>query len=131
MLCPFGLGFAPNDVAAPKVRCISSEAGPLEPGALGTSFSTVSVTNSEQLRSAVGLDSKVDASYLVFSGGSQFNLKHESQFEAQSSTVVVTAQTEFGRIALKPPIALTAEAKQLLAEPQKFARTLWNSFRSY
>ena len=116
-----GMGFSPNDVSQAKVRCIASGGGPLDPGALTTALSTILVTNSVQLSSALSLDAKINASYLTFSGGASFSYSEKSLFSENSATVVVSASTEYGRRALTPPIKLTPEAEQIVGDGKHFA----------
>ena len=116
-----GVGFSPNDVSVPKLPCVQAQRGAFENGALSTSFSSVLVTNAEQLKSALGIDLKIDASFLGGSVGGQFNYSDSALFDEKSVTLVVQATTEFGRIALQAPITLTDSAKALLATPTKFA----------
>jgi hypothetical protein len=122
-----GVGFTPNDVARPKIRCIEAASLPLEPGALFTQFSTTLVTNSEQLRQALSIDAKIDASYLSFGGGANFSFSDSSAFSSDAITVIISATTEFGRIALGPP-KLTPTAAAVLKDGAKFANTCGTRF---
>src|ERR1700730_13915370 len=86
-----GTGFSPSDVGRSKIRCIEGEESPLEKGALATQFTTKLVTNSEQLQTSLGLDTKIDASYLVYKGGASFSFKYSMSSSEDSATLVVTA----------------------------------------
>ncbi len=118
-----GVGFSPNDLSRSKARCIDGTPEPLEPGALGTSFQANLVTNSEQLKQSMSIDTKVDASYLVFSGGGHFNFKDDGLFTSDSATVVITATTEFGRIGYKKRPTISEDVKPLLHDGPAFAKT--------
>jgi hypothetical protein len=118
-----GLGFSPNDVSAAKIRCIEYTAESLEPGALTTQFFYTLVTNSEQLKSTLSLDSKVDASFLLFSGSATYDLKESSAIASDSITVVISARSEFPRLSMKAGAHLTPEAMALLSDSLQFEKT--------
>ena len=116
-----GLGFSQNDVARAKRGCIQFDPSPLEPGALLTTFTSTLVTNSEQLKSALNVDSKVDASYLLFKGSASFNLQENSAVTSDSVTVVVSAYTEYGRLRMKND-KLTSDAAAIVSDPVQFEK---------
>ena len=122
-----GLGFLPNNVAVPKIACIEAQHIDLEGGALSTQFFTNLVTNSEQLKYALSLDGKVDASYLAFKGGATFSFKTDFSSQEDSVTLVIQARSEYGRKGLGPP-HLTDDAKKLLSDPKAFANTCGTRF---
>ena len=108
-----GAGFSPNEINHPKLSCVAFEARPLEVGALSTSFSVLLVRNEEQLRNALLIDSKIDASYLTYSGSASFNLNTENLFSHNKLTLVIRGTSEFGRLALHNA-RLTTAARQLI-----------------
>ena len=123
-----GVGFLPNNVSDPKIPCIVAQHVDLESGALGTQFFTNLVTNSEQLKYALSLDGKVDASYLAFKGGATFSFKTAFSSEEDSATLVIQARSEYGRKGLSPP-QLTDDAQKLLsADPTAFAKKCGTRF---
>ena len=73
-----GSGFSPNDVAHTKIQCFDDIKTQLTdgPGAISTSLSALLVTNSDQLKQTLQLDTEVDASYLVFKGRRELLLSH-------------------------------------------------------
>jgi hypothetical protein len=118
-----GVGFSPNDLSRAKAPCIDGKPEALEAGALGTAFQANLVTNSAQLKQSMSIDTKVDASYLAFSGGGHFNFKDDSLFTSDSVTVVVTATTEFGRVGYKKRPKISDDVKALLQDGPAFAKT--------
>jgi hypothetical protein len=96
-----GGGFSPNDVAEAKIDCLVVTTHDLDDGAaLTTNYSAVLVSNSDQLKRALHVDTKVDASYLAFSGGASFKYSADGLFSETSMTVVITAESEFARKAV-------------------------------
>ena len=122
-----GSGFSPNDLSQAKIRCIEFEASPAEAGALGTKFGAAVVTDTESLKTAIELDAKIDASYLVFKGGATFGLEQSRTFAKDSLSIVVSAATEFGRLTMKNP-KLTAEAVNLLGNAKTFEQACGSRF---
>jgi hypothetical protein len=122
-----GLGFNPSDITRTKIRCIVADPVDLESGSISTVFSTQLVTNHEQLQSSLGMDSKIDASYLIFKGSATFNFHYSVSSSDDSATVVVSAVSEFGRKGLSPP-KLTVEAKQIVGNSSLFANTCGTRF---
>jgi hypothetical protein len=108
-----GAGFSPNEINHPKLPCVEFDPHPLESGALSTSFSVLLVRNEEQLRNALLIDSKIDTSYLTYSGNVSFNLNTENLFDHNKLTLVIRGTSEFGRIGLHNA-HLTATAQSLI-----------------
>jgi hypothetical protein len=108
-----GAGFDPNDLSQGKLRCIEFEIAPDEVGALTTEFAELLVRNSTQLKSALNVDLKIDASYLIFSGEGSFAYTDSTLFEARSLTAVLSAITRYGRLTMKNP-KLSSTAQNLI-----------------
>lgn len=108
-----GLGYSPEDLTQAKLRAIEYTEKAAEGGALSTEFATVLVTNSTQLKDALHLDLKVDASYLVFKGNSSFTYDQSALFNADSATIVISATSEYSRLTMVS-VHLSKEAKALL-----------------
>ena len=110
-----GVGLNPNDLSQVKMPCIffetvANEAG----GAQNTQYEAVLVRDHESLKRTLGIDAKVDASYLAFSGGATFSYNSRQAFDRNALTYVISARTEYGNRRLRNP-QLTPAAQQLLA----------------
>jgi hypothetical protein len=129
-----GLGYSPEDLSQAKLRAIEYTERAAEGGALNTEFAIVLVTDSAQLKDALHLDLKVDASYLVFKGSSSFAYDQSALFSADSATVVISATSEYARLTMEGA-HLSKEAKALINAGQMadFERTygsryvVWNA----
>ena len=73
------------------------------------------------------MNSKIDASYLIFKGGAKFNFRYTASSAEDSATVIVNAESEFGRKDLVHP-KLTPEAQKIVANSALFARTCGSRF---
>lgn len=115
-----GAGFSPNNVGEIKRDCIKAEHVALDPGALNTVLKSDVVFTTEQLRTVIGIDSKIDANYLDVAGGSgRFSYNFSSLFREDSLNIVLTASTEYGRQGLKAA-DLTPEALAIRSDGKKF-----------
>lgn len=123
-----GAGFNPNDVSQSKVDCISFVSKPLDSDAtLTTSLSQSVVLSTDQLKQTLSIDSKLDASYLSFSGGASFNFVSDSLFSDNSLTVVITAASEYGRLGTDSP-TLKPEYTHLLINSAQFQSVCGSRF---
>jgi hypothetical protein len=95
-----GLGYSPEDLTQARLRAIEYTEKAAEGGALSTELAIVLVTNSTQLKDALHLDLKVDASYLVYKGTSSFTYDQSALFTADSATVVISATSEYARLTM-------------------------------
>lgn len=115
-----GRGFDPSDVSAkPKAACINWTSEPLNPGPPSTDFNLVYVNTYEEMNFVLGVDSKVDASYLGASAGSHAKLDTSFLTKKNTITVVLTASTNFGRWGLKAGAVLADPAKAWLSQDSK------------
>ena len=109
-----GRGYLPTNLSLAKTQdFLEKEEYPVDQAALNTTMTLSLATDSASLRQALGIDEHADASYLVFHGGEDFNYHDDHLFSSNSATLVVSAETEFGRVGLKK-VHLTAEAKTLI-----------------
>lgn len=117
----FELGSAVDfaDLSAAKTSCVTGTEHD-EPGIIGTNASVSVVRSASELRSAVGIDAKVDASYLAFSGGGSYSYKTENLFREDSLVMVLRAVSEYGRKHLQD-VRLTDAASGWLANPAEHA----------
>jgi hypothetical protein len=114
-----GVGFSPNNVGQMKLPGIEYEKEDVENGGLATDLKTYLVSNSSQLKEALGVDVKIDASYLVYKGSGEFSLSGSKENSSDSITFVVTASTEFGRVMMKHP-QLSDAARALIQDGRRF-----------
>jgi hypothetical protein len=96
-----GGGLSPNDLSKTNVDCFDYKTYAVDgddgKATLGTQFSKTLVTTTSQLKSALSLDTKIDASYLAFKGGASFSYNSSSMFSDDSLTVVLAATTLYSR----------------------------------
>ncbi|MEW8508783.1 MAG: hypothetical protein AB2598_18995 [Candidatus Thiodiazotropha sp.] len=123
-----GAGYVPNDLSLSFPGCISTLSTPMEMGALSTSITSYIVTSKSRIEEAFGIDAKLSASYLTFSGNSNYSKSSNYITENNSVTVVITAKTEFGRIGFPQGAALTPEANNLLNKPDEFIKKCGSRF---
>jgi hypothetical protein len=109
-----GRGFDPSDPTVPKKACITFSAKPLDSGPPETRMSLIYVTNTEQLDTAIDVDSKIDASLLANRVSAHVHQHTTDMRRATSITVVLKAYTYFGRWALDVNAGLTGDAKNYL-----------------
>jgi len=115
-----GRGFSPRDVtASPKAACITWTSEQLDPGPPSTDLNVSYVNTYEEMNFALGVDAKVDASYLGVSGGAHDKLDVSFLTKKNSITVVMRASTHFGRWGVKAGATLTDQAKAWLATSSK------------
>jgi hypothetical protein len=127
-----GGGFNPNDVAKVLPDCIQYTKVPLDGDsgkATRSSLTQTLVLNSEQLRQALNIDAKLDASYLAFHGNASYNFVSDSLFSDSSLTVVMSANSEYGRVQAGVPV-LKGQYIPLLADSKKFEETCGSRFVS-
>lgn len=117
-----GRGFSPSDTTAAKFPCISFVATKMDPGPPSTSFKFSYVTSQAQLSSALGLDAKIDASYLTFSGNATFKFETAATFDAKTINVVVQGRSDYGRWGIDPNAKLVADAIALLGDGAAFEK---------
>jgi hypothetical protein len=123
-----GGGLSPNNLAQPKADCLTYDTYLIDgDSSLKTTFSKILVRNSEQLKSALSLDAKIDASYLTFSGNSSFSYDTSSMFSGDSLTVVLTAKTEYGRKGVRN-VTLNDIGKRWISNGRKFAEICGTRF---
>jgi hypothetical protein len=112
-----GLGHSPEDLSQARLRAIEYTEKAAEGGALSTEFAIVLVADSTQLKDALHLDLKVDASYLVFKGSNSFAYDQSALFSADAATVVISATSEYARLTMAGA-HLSKEAKALISAGQ-------------
>jgi hypothetical protein len=110
-----GAGFSPNNLSAVKIPSCIDYTEKREPGTLKTHFSSAIVRNESQLKQALNIDIRTDASYLTFSGGTTFSYDYSSLFTSDSLSMVIIATSEYGRILLKKA-DLIQRAQKLIEE---------------
>lgn len=115
-----GSGISLADPGANMPDCLVNVEGTSISGARETSSDTFLVTNSSQLRQTLGIDLRIDASYLTFSGGANFSFSSENLFDDYSITMVVKAWSEYAPFKLKPTAALAPSAKAIRSNGPKF-----------
>ncbi|TGQ20038.1 MAG: hypothetical protein E5V67_09270 [Mesorhizobium sp.] len=118
-----GLGFEPRDITDFKRPCIDFVKTQLDAGPSSTNFSLTYVKDASQLDFATHVDSKANAAFLVFKANASFSMDTKFAYDANSISVVMTAETHYGRWGLDPKAKLTPEATALLTTPTKFAET--------
>jgi hypothetical protein len=119
-----GIGLSPEDLTAPKVKCIDSQRTPLDRGALSTRFYVFAVSSAYEMKQAQKLDARVDASYLTVSAEGHYEVNDQRDYSGSDLTLVITAESEFPRQGLSPPIKLRTDAATLLHNDVKeFDRT--------
>jgi hypothetical protein len=109
-----GVGISPQDLRQAKQKCITSEEYPLDSGALSTNFHLYAVSSNYELKEAFKLDLRLDASYLTAKAGGSYHIDSGSHVNQSDLLIVVTAESEFPRRGLRPPVKLTQEAQDLL-----------------
>jgi hypothetical protein len=72
-------------------------------GAYKTRFGLTIIKNREDLYRHLHISSKISAKYLFYNGGGNFNFDDEITFHSDSLTWIISAQTDYGRYALKNP----------------------------
>jgi hypothetical protein len=117
-----GRGFSPSDTTVAKFPCISFAPTKLDPGPPSTSFIFSYVTSQTQLSAVLGIDAKIDASYLTFSGNATFQFDSAASFDAKTMNVVVQGRTDYGRWGIDPNAKLVAEATTLLGDGAAFEK---------
>jgi hypothetical protein len=117
-----GLGFDPADPTSPKRPAIIATKEELDAGAPGTHLAMTYVREWDQLNFAMKVDSKVDASFLAFKGNSNYQIDVSTAFQSNSITVVLTAESDFGRWGLSADAKLNEDAKKYLSNGREFAR---------
>lgn len=125
-----GLGFDPTNVQQPKTPAIIMTPRLLDgSGALSTQFVYTLVRTTTQMKETLGLDLRVDASFLVFKGSTTFSFNQNVTQDASSLTVVVSGITEFSRRGLDPAsIALTPAAQAMLVRPKQFVESFGSHY---
>jgi hypothetical protein len=125
-----GRGLSPSDVATSKVPCFSFTSTDLDgpSTALTTYFTEQLVSNAEQLKSALNVDTKVDASFLSFNGGANFTYSDTELFSGSSVTVVIRANAEYSRQGIKDWSFLNDTVKAELRDTKKFERDCGSRF---
>lgn len=116
-----GRGFNPKDVTAnPKASCILWTSEQLDPGPPSTNFNMLYVNDYDEMNFALGVDSKVDASYLGNSAGGHTKVDASFLTKKNAITVILRANTNFGRWGIKAGATLTDQAKVWLGKPKVF-----------
>lgn len=118
-----GRGFIPSDVTDVKLPCISSTAVHLDGGAVSTELKMSYVNKYSHAFQSLGLDTKVEASYLGTKANVGLTLKTESQFSKSNIVVILTAKSDFGRWGIGADYRLTDSAQKLLVDSEKFSDT--------
>lgn len=97
-----GKGSNPRMPTQEKNICFNFEQHfPENKAALSTTADVYLARSNRDLRIILGMDSSVDASFLVFKAGGSFQLNSDLNFKRNSVTMVVQAKTDFGRIMAK------------------------------
>jgi hypothetical protein len=110
-----GGGFVPGDLTRPKKECVTfkPEFAAGEKGALATTLSSRLIHDENELRETMGIDVRVEASYLTASASASLKLDTSRMFRRDSVTLMISAQSEYGRMVMKD-LALTEYAEKLL-----------------
>ena len=118
-----GRGFNPADVLHdPKLPCIVAATESLDGGAPSTKLSVTYVKSMQGLEETAHVDAKASATAMGGSGSASYAVDAASAFNNTSISVLVSAETDYGRWGLKAPVLLTDAAKALLATPKEFER---------
>jgi hypothetical protein len=127
-----GRGFNPSDVTGPaKASCVQWTPEPLNPGPPSTEFNVTYVNSYEELNFVMGLDTKVEASYLAASGAGSMKIDSSFLSKRNAITVIVTAKTNFGRWGLKAGATPTEQAKEWLKNPKLFEQRCGSRYVSF
>jgi hypothetical protein len=119
-----GNGFSPNNMTEVKLRCLDFRAEPAagESGALDSTLNTYMVNDSSTMKTLLGIDVKIEASYLTAKASAGLTLNTDQMFKSDSATMMILAKSEYGRLVMLDP-KLTAYAESLRrTDPGAFAR---------
>ncbi len=119
-----GGGFTPSNMSEAKLKCVDFTAVPApgESAALSTTMNTYFVSSSSKLKSIMGIDVKIEASYLTSKANAGLQLDTERMFKSDSVTLMVLAQSEYGRMLMDQP-KLTPYAESLWkTRPEDFEK---------
>ncbi len=93
-----GGGFSPEDLTQKKLRAVNYQLHKDSAGSLTTTLNATLVSNYSQLKQALHLDANIGASLLGDSFNASTGIDDSSIFSNNSLTLVISAQTEFGRL---------------------------------
>jgi len=117
-----GGSFDPNHLDEGKISPLASfEVDTADgQGAIQTNFDVQLVYNAQQLRKAMRFDAKMNARYFRVKANASFSSSSDYRFNSTDINMVITARSEFSRLAIKEP-QLTDAAKKLVGSPKRFA----------
>jgi len=110
-----GSGLDYVNLAEAKLSCVSGTRSDLA-GVISTNAYVSVAKTASELRSSVGFDAEVDASYLAFSGNASYSYKSDFLQREDTLAVVLRAATEYGGAELKD-VVLTEQALKWLDNP--------------
>ena len=121
-----GAGVNSADPADVKLPCVTGDIVDADgEGALYGELTTSFVSSAQHIRDALNVDTKIEASYLIYKGSSSFNFDQFYNFDERSITVVVRARNEFSRKKLVN-VKLTPDADAIAKQDDwgKFVRSV-------
>lgn len=111
-----GKGFVKDDFTKTFKDALKVDGYDTETNNAISSYLGMSVIyDAQTLKDKFHLDSKVEARYLTFKGSASFNMDFSSTFQSNSLTILLEANSEFGKLYLKNP-QLDPKAAALLQQ---------------
>ncbi len=117
-----GANFDPNHVTEAKTPCMKYTADSQPQGAVNTRFSELLTASTNGIRTALGIDSSMDAQFLTFKGSASFSYNESNYKHSEDVSFVLNAYTEYGTRNIISAEVLN-EFKDLPSSPDEFVRT--------
>jgi hypothetical protein len=111
------------NVSAAKLVCLENVKAIPNPNrkvSQGLALNERIVTSNQELKTALGIDEQMDASYLVFSGSSQYDFNLDDQIDEDSLNVVIQGSAQYGPDDLDMSDVKLAPFAQQLVDQKRF-----------